>query len=333
MALVAKWKGQSLKLDRGGLFAALVLGHHPVQRQLQQRLSGRAVHHLGRGGDGVRAAADPQQPARLGLPRPEAQPPLPVGRAGRGLPASACCSSTSCAAARSAISDIAIGLGLTTARPDRRVGRQRLSGRQGSAAPSAAGAARLVDGDRRGDRHCSGLRGRRPAGRRGAARLLGRRDLPRAVRLGAVLRALFPGGAQDRPGQGGLFERDGADHRHEPVDPVRRLSLEPAGDRRGGAGARRNAPRARRTAAADACDRARTPPKSAGCPTSSINPKPRPRRNMSPSIARIIARPTGWCPRSRWTSSSIPSGRGSARRSRSRATAIMTGRCGWPATD
>ena len=57
---------------------------HPVQRQLQQRLSGRAVHHLGRGGDGVRAAADPQQPARLGLPRPEAERPVPLGGAGRG---------------------------------------------------------------------------------------------------------------------------------------------------------------------------------------------------------------------------------------------------------
>ena len=48
---------------------------------------------------------------------------------------------------------------------------------------------------------------RRAAGVRPSAGLLGGPALPRAGRVGAHLQPLLPGGAQDRPGQGGLFER------------------------------------------------------------------------------------------------------------------------------
>ena len=53
---------------------------------------------------------------------------------------------------------------------------------------------------------------------------------------------------------------------------------------------------------------------------------------MSPSAARIIARPTGWCRKSRSSSISTRTGRGSGRPSRSSATAITTARCGSTAT-
>ena len=59
-----------------------------------------------------------------------------------------------------------------------------------------------------------------------AARLLARPALSRPVRLGARLQPLSAGGPQDRPGQGGLFERAGADHRHGLFDLARGLSLD-----------------------------------------------------------------------------------------------------------
>ena len=142
MALVAKWKGQSLRLDRGGLVAALVLGVTPVQRQLQQRLCGRAVHHVRRGGDRLRAAADPQQPARLGLPRPEAQR---AASSSAGLVAMcrrrACCSSHELRISPLSGRDIAIGLASPSpacSAPRRPTSTRR----EGGPAPPAAGAAR-----------------------------------------------------------------------------------------------------------------------------------------------------------------------------------------------
>ena len=75
MALVAAGKGDSLQhRPRAACVAALFLGFTPILRQLQRGLPRRAAHHVGRRRDRVRAAADPQQPAWLGLPRPQARP-------------------------------------------------------------------------------------------------------------------------------------------------------------------------------------------------------------------------------------------------------------------
>ena len=64
------------------------------------------------------------------------------------------------------------------------------------------------------------------------------------VRLGAGLQPLSARRPQDRPGQGGLFQRDGADHRDGFFDLARRLSLDRAGDCRRAAGAGRHGDRA-----------------------------------------------------------------------------------------
>ena len=67
----------------------------------------------GAGRDGVRAAAHPQQPARLGVARAEAGRALRSGLAGRGRAASPCCSRMSCASIPARSTAILIGIGLT----------------------------------------------------------------------------------------------------------------------------------------------------------------------------------------------------------------------------
>ena len=79
---------------------------------------------------------------------------------------------------------------------------------------------------------------------RPARRLLGGAIVSVAGGVGAVLQPLFPVHPPGRGGPRGLFERAGADHRDEPVDRVRGLSLDPTGGRGGGAGAGRDAARA-----------------------------------------------------------------------------------------
>ena len=71
-----------------------------VRDQLQRRLFRRASHHLGPGGGGVRAAADPQQPARLGVSRPAPERAASPGARCWRSPASSCCSRTSFASIR-----------------------------------------------------------------------------------------------------------------------------------------------------------------------------------------------------------------------------------------
>ena len=68
--------------------------------------------------------------------------------------------------------------------------------------------------------------------------------LSRTARLGPDLQPLLSGGPQDRPGQGGLFKRPRADHRHGLFDLARGLSLDRPDHRRRGPRAWRHGPRA-----------------------------------------------------------------------------------------
>ena len=106
-------RAQSLRLGRGAARRRGGPRVHAVLRQLQRRLSRRASHHLRPGRDGVRAAGDPQQPARLGLPRPAPEPALRAGARWSRSPASPCCSSTSCGEHPARADAILLGIGLT----------------------------------------------------------------------------------------------------------------------------------------------------------------------------------------------------------------------------
>ena len=130
----------------------------------------------------------------------------------------------------------------------------------------------------------------------------------------------FPVVRKIGPGQGGLFERDRADHRHGLSTAVRGLSLEPAGELGGvlalggmllALAGRRRPDDACRLSAPDAPNRVMHVRRPCSIP------KLRPRPSMSPSIARIIARRLASAGMSRSISRSIPSGRGSGRYGRS----------------
>ena len=97
---LARWKGESLRLGRGRHGGRRFLGFAAVRDQFQRRLSRRAAHHLGPGGDRVRAAADPQQPARPGPSSASGRAPLRRGARWSRSPASPCCSRTSSASIR-----------------------------------------------------------------------------------------------------------------------------------------------------------------------------------------------------------------------------------------
>ena len=211
-----------------------------VLRQLQRRLSRRALCHLGTGGDGVRDPAHPQQPARLGHPGTKAEPPLRTRRAGRGGRGGAVVRQrdpgASSARQRHRDRDRADIVGAA-----RRVGRQRLPGDRRAAPLSAASAAGVGDGARRAVR-CDHRPGRRRAADdRPATRILGGAAVPVAGGVGAVLQPLFPVHPPRRRGQGGLFECARSDHRDEPVDRVRGLFVDAARCCGGCAGARRDA--------------------------------------------------------------------------------------------
>ena len=144
--------------------------------------------------------------------------------------------------------DVLAGIGLTLAGLIRRQLRQCPPGDTGSQARPAADHARLGHGNRRRDRRHGRLVVAGPPTfdpRPGYVAGL----LYLAFAASALAFSLYiPGRARDRPGARGLFERAGADHRDDVVDPVRRLSLvaarragRGAGDRRDGAGDRRPA--------------------------------------------------------------------------------------------
>ena len=227
MALVARWKGHSLRLDRGGMIAASFIG------LFQFCVNFNAVYLAERY---ITSGLVATVFALLLIPNSllawgflEQKPTKSffwaalVATAGIGL-----LFLHEVRAAPLRGTDIAIGLGLT------------IVGLLG------ASAANVYQAGKEARRHplfallawsmaigavvdaLIALCRRRAAGVRPAPGLLAGRGLSRAGRVGAVLQPVFPGGAQDRAGQGGLFERHRADHRHGAVDRVRGLSLDAA---------------------------------------------------------------------------------------------------------
>ena len=84
MAMVAAWKRQSLKLGRKRLLAGVFLGF--TQFCINFNAVYLAERHITSGvvATVFALAADPRELARLGVARPQAQPPLRVELAGRG---------------------------------------------------------------------------------------------------------------------------------------------------------------------------------------------------------------------------------------------------------
>ena len=83
MALVARWKGHSLRLDRGGMVAATIIGL--FQFCINFNAVYLAEHYVTSGlvATVFALAADPQQPAGVGLPWAEADEELLLGGLGR----------------------------------------------------------------------------------------------------------------------------------------------------------------------------------------------------------------------------------------------------------
>ena len=205
----------SLRLDGAALLAGALARLLPVLRQLQCRLSRRTAHHVGRRRDGLRVAPDPQHPARLGLSRRSGRPCASlwsslVAVAGIVLLFLHEIHEHAAAPRRSSA-----GIGLTARRDDRRVDRQRPPGPARNPPLSAVRACSpgrwrsgaVIDACRR-------LRLLRSAGVRRPASATGSafstwRSPPRR----STFSLYYPGRAQDRPGQGRLFERARADHR------------------------------------------------------------------------------------------------------------------------
>ena len=100
MALVAKWKGQSLKLDRGGLFAALVLGVTQFSVNFNSVYLAERFITSGVVATVFALLLIPNSLLAWAFLGQKPERPLPAGRAGRGRRRRACCSSTSFAAAR-----------------------------------------------------------------------------------------------------------------------------------------------------------------------------------------------------------------------------------------
>ena len=96
MAVVARVKGEKLPLDGGALKAMLFLG--VAQFFLNFNAVYLAERHItsGSGGDRIRAAGDPQHPARLGIPWPAAERTVRLGLARRRRRDRRCCSCMNC---------------------------------------------------------------------------------------------------------------------------------------------------------------------------------------------------------------------------------------------
>ena len=194
MATVARWKGESLRLGLARPARRGVPRLHPVLRELQRGLPRRAAHHLGRRRDGLRAAADPEQAAGLGVPRPAAEARASSGARWSRSPGSSCCSSTSFTSMPASAAPDRRRDRADARRHARRFGRQRRSGAAGDppfplfallAWSMAAGAA--IDAAIAFAMTGPPMIDTRPA-------YWARAALPRACRLGADLQPLLSGG-------------------------------------------------------------------------------------------------------------------------------------------
>ena len=113
MALVATWKGESLKLGRGAVLAAPFLGF--AQFCVNFNAVYLAERHITSGVVATIFALllIPNSPARLGLSRAPAERPLRRGARSSRSPASACCSSMNSSNIPRAPAKSCVGIGLT----------------------------------------------------------------------------------------------------------------------------------------------------------------------------------------------------------------------------